>query len=490
MVSAVTTADRGVLAGPATHTGSAAARLTHRAAKIGLLGAGDAAMLSLSVSIAYLIWAAPALQQPASLYVELAPLLLIFAIGYARAGLYPGLGLGPVETLRRVSMVTTFGFLVLASFSFALKLSPTYSRATFAIAFALSLGLVPLGRAAIFHIARNWKWWAEPVVIVGTGRRAARVTADIVKANHLGYRPAAVIMCGGPPPPSDEFQGVPVAGGMEMVPALRASGICVAFLEVDHLEGTRLLDELQQSFRHVILIHEFDDLPVEGVQVRNLGTLVGIEYTNNLLRPVNQTAKRILDLVIGSLALVLLLPVIVAAGLLVLIVDGRPIFFQQSRSGLGGRTIRVPKVRTMRRDAERHLAEVLEADPAVRDEWETRYKLKEDPRLIPGVGGFFRRFSIDELPQLWSVITGDMSLVGPRPFPDYHIAKFSPAFRELRSRVRPGITGLWQVAVRSEGGIEEQEGYDTHYIRNWSVWFDLYVLSRTVVAVASGRGAC
>ena len=132
---------------------------------------------------------------------------------------------------------------------------------------------------------------------------------------------------------------------------------------------------------------------------------------------------------------------------------------------------------------------MLDSNPAARDEWESRYKLREDPRLIPGIGRFFRRFSIDELPQLWSVIVGDMSLVGPRPFPAYHLEKFTPGFQELRQRVRPGITGLWQVTVRSDGGIEEQEGFDTYYIRNSSVWFDFYVLSRTIVAVASGRGA-
>jgi len=96
---------------------------------------------------------------------------------------------------------------------------------------------------------------------------------------------------------------------------------------------------------------------------------------------------------------------------------------------------------------------------------------------------------VDELPQLWTVVQGRMSLVGPRPFPDYHLTQFPPAFLELRRRVRPGITGLWQITVRSEGGIEKQQAYDTYYIRNWSVWLDLYVLSRTLAAVASGRGA-
>jgi lipopolysaccharide/colanic/teichoic acid biosynthesis glycosyltransferase len=125
----------------------------------------------------------------------------------------------------------------------------------------------------------------------------------------------------------------------------------------------------------------------------------------------------------------------------------------------------------------------------MREEWQTRYKLRDDPRLIPVVGRLFRRFSIDELPQLWTVLKGEMSLVGPRPFPDYHLREFPPAFVELRQRVRPGITGLWQIAVRSDGGTSEQEAYDSYYIRNWSVWMDLYILSRTLAAVVSGRGA-
>jgi lipopolysaccharide/colanic/teichoic acid biosynthesis glycosyltransferase len=171
------------------------------------------------------------------------------------------------------------------------------------------------------------------------------------------------------------------------------------------------------------------------------------------------------------------------------VLDGRPVFFVQDRAGLGGRRIRVPKIRTMRQGADRELEDYLSSNPGAWAEWHLRQKLSSDPRLIPYLGRFFRRFSIDELPQFWNVLTGEMSLVGPRPFPDYHLAKFSPGFRELRQRARPGITGLWQVTIRSDGGIKEQEAFDSYYIRNWSVWFDLYILGRTIAAVASGRGA-
>ena len=129
------------------------------------------------------------------------------------------------------------------------------------------------------------------------------------------------------------------------------------------------------------------------------------------------------------------------------------------------------------------------ANPALRDEWRTSYKLRGDPRLIPGVGRLFRRFSVDELPQLWAVIAGEMSLVGPRPFPDYHLEKFTPAFLELRQRVRLESLACGRSPCAATAAPSEQEAFDTYYIRNWSVWFDLYILGRTIAAVASGRGA-
>jgi lipopolysaccharide/colanic/teichoic acid biosynthesis glycosyltransferase len=249
------------------------------------------------------------------------------------------------------------------------------------------------------------------------------------------------------------------------------------------------VDRLQQDFRHVVLIREYDDLPVEGLQIRTLGSLVGIEYTNNLLLHGNRLLKRVLDVFLALVGLVAAAPVIVCAAALVRLLDGRPAFFVQDRAGLNGRRIAVPKIRTMRREAEKGLEEHLAANPDLREEWEAHYKLKSDPRLIPIIGRFFRRFSVDELPQLWTVLRGDMSVVGPRPFPDYHMRHFSAEFLGLRRRVRPGITGLWQVTVRSAGGTAEQESYDSYYIRNWSAWLDLYILSRTIAAVVSGRGA-
>jgi len=459
-----------------------------RLGRILVLAIGDLFALFVATLTAYLLWALPVLEQPLSIYVNLVPLTALFAFGYAFAGLYPGFGLGPVETFRRLSYVTAFGFLVLAAFSFVFKLPPVYSRVTFTIALTLSLMVVPMVRAAIAHVVSKWAWWGEPVVVIGTGERASSAIRSIQQAPHLGYRPAAALSFMRHQNRS-HLEGIPIVGGLERAADLASQGLRIALLEVDNLEGHALLDQLQQQFRHVVLLRQYDDLPVEGLQVRNFGSLVGVEYTNNLLVKGNQIIKGILDVVLGFFALVLAAPVIALGVAAVKLVDGGPMFFFQDRAGRNGRRIAVPKIRTMRMDAEKRLEEHLTSNPALRAEWETRYKLQNDPRLIPGIGKFFRRFSIDELPQLWSVMMGEMSLVGPRPFPDYHIKMFSPEFQKLRQRVRPGISGLWQVTVRSNGDVREQEAYDSYYIRNWSVWLDLYVLGRTVASVLSGRGA-
>ncbi len=455
-----------------------------------LLLGSDLAGLFLAGTVAYLLWALPVREQSAELYLGLAPLLVLFGLGYTQAGLYPGFGLGPVEVLRRLSLVTATGFLVLASISFAFKLPYLYSRMTFGLALILSLVLVPILRFSLLRWAAHWSWWQEPVVLVGDPEEAEK-TLDALTGSAtaiIGYRPEGLLVPGSAAGSPRTSGPLPILGGLDAAEDLARRGVRAAIL-MGAVPPERTLDHLQTVFQRVVLLRGYGELPVEGLQVRNLGGVLGVEVTNHLLRPHNRMLKRGLDLAVGGLSFLLALPILGLAALAVKLVDRGSAFFVQERAGLGGETIQVPKIRTMYVDAEERLQVHLEADPAKAREWRDQMKLQDDPRVLPGVGSFLRRFSLDELPQLWSVLKGEMSLVGPRPFPVYHLDRFTPEFLELRHRVRPGLTGLWQVTSRSDGGLHEQEAQDTYYIRNWSLWLDLYVLGRTLEAVVSGRGA-
>jgi Undecaprenyl-phosphate galactose phosphotransferase WbaP len=461
-----------------------------RGARIGILLLSDLLALVTAASLSYLLWARSVLHQPPELYTALLPLLCLFPLGYAGMGLYPGFGVGAVETLRRLSYCTSFAFLVLAGASFALKLPSHYSRMTFVIAWGMSLVLVPLWRFLTLSIARRWDWWGEPTVLIGHGSWVRWAIRALENALSLGYRPVGVLS---PDHHASEafVEDIPIFGDTALAPYLAKRGVRVALVEVGErgINGATL-SHFQQYFRHVVVIREVQDLPVERVRVCNLGGILGIEFTNDLLHWRNRCIKRLMDLALGTLFFAMAWPLIVFGGGLIKLLSRGPFLYCQIREGMGGHPIKVWKLRTMYQDAEQRLESFLATDPVLRREWEQRFKLAHDPRIIPVVGTILRRLSIDELPQLWSVIKGEMSLIGPRPFPEYHLRQFSTEFRELRCQVRPGLTGLWQVMVRSDGGIDVQQAYDTYYIRNWSTWMDLWILFRTIRAVLLSKGAC
>ncbi len=199
--------------------------------------------------------------------------------------------------------------------------------------------------------------------------------------------------------------------------------------------------------------------------------------------------KRMMDLIIGIPCLMVGLPIILMAALVIRCVSRGPAFFIQERVGLDGKSIFIWKLRTMYLDAQERLEAHLESDPQAREEWFRHFKLRNDPRILPWTGKFLRSTSLDELPQIWNVLRGDMSLVGPRPLPRYHLQACSPEFMELRHSVPPGLTGMWQIQVRSEGDLTALQEWDTHYITNWSLRMDLGLLLKTIpVALLQRRG--
>ena len=456
------------------------------AIRVGSLVFSDLSALTMAASIGY-FYAHGVLNQRLSDYLPLLPLLALFPAIYAAAELYPGFGLGAVETLRRLVHCTNASFIAVVVCIFVFKADARYSRMTLGIAWLAALVSVPLLRFLTLSIVRQLRWSGEPVIIFGRLQDVARVIHALRHAFSLGYKVAGAVSCDQPTAIS-VVEDIPVLGGMEVLGHLRHFAVRTVLLwdGVDH-PGT--LDILHRHFRNVVLIREDHTLPIEHIRLRNLGGVLGIEFKNGLLGRRNAVMKRVIDIVLGTLMLIVALPIIALFAAIVQMVSPGSIFFFQEREGLHGSRFRVWKLRTMCPDAERKLAECLANDPELNRQWHRNVKLLHDPRIVPLVGNFMRRFSIDELPQLWNVVNGTMSLVGPRPFPEYHLSRFRPDFRKLRTAVRPGVTGMWQVMVRSDGGLKEQERYDTYYIRNWSLWLDIYLLVRTVFAVLASSGA-
>ncbi|MGD1018018.1 MAG: undecaprenyl-phosphate galactose phosphotransferase WbaP [Verrucomicrobiia bacterium] len=432
-----------------------------------------------------------------SLYLRLWPGLFLWVLAFGMEGLYRGAGLTarifltPVEELRRTTVGTTWAFMTVVVGIYVLTERLVLSRLIVFVAWPVALILVPCGRALVRNLCAQRPWWGSSVAIFGSGQTARRVVDILLHQPELGLKPVGILT--DTPGDETEIDGVPILGGLDHARQLgRSRGIPYCIVALDEGSNKRMFDihqEYGDCFPHMMVIPDLAGLASLWIVARDVGGILGLEIRHNLLIASNRWVKRTLDLAIAIPLIILLSPLLlVLMAWIRLVSPGNPVYGQE-REGLEGRQIRIWKLRTMYIDADQRLEKLLERDPEARSEWQRYFKLKNDPRILPIVGWFLRKFSLDELPQLWNVIVGQMSMVGPRPFPNYHLQAFDEKFRILRHRVLPGVTGLWQVTARSEGDLEVQQRLDTYYIRNWSVWLDLYLMARTFSVVVRGRGA-
>jgi lipopolysaccharide/colanic/teichoic acid biosynthesis glycosyltransferase len=223
---------------------------------------------------------------------------------------------------------------------------------------------------------------------------------------------------------------------------------------------------------------------------RMIGYLLGPhphQIASYSLSGVARRLKRIVDLVCSGTAILLLSPVLIVISFLIKLDSPGPLFYRHRRLGRNMQYFRLLKFRTMYRDADERLRHLLDSDPEMKREFEATYKLKRDPR-VTRIGRFLRRFSIDELPQFFNVLTGEMSFVGPRPIVDGEV-KYYMSHSLLMFRVRPGATGLWQVSGRSDTSYDNRVKLDTQYVQEWTFWDDIKIILKTLPAVLSRRGA-
>lgn len=439
-----------------------------------------------------------------ALHLQLSLFLLVAPVFNYAHDLY-GHASPPVpEELRCLAIATSLSYLGIAIYFFLGRVDDMPSRLVYLLAWLFSLFTVPLLRGLTRCLFCKKSWWGVPTVLLGHPAQVCKLAATLRARPKMGFRPTAYATWDCDPDPDwrDFPEGLPE--GLRHLRGTKAiqsyvrrckrkkREVCALLaipMQASLEWRTEHINLTTRTFPQAVLLPE--EFAAEGmsfwVRPMEIGHMLGLKVRQNLLDPRRLALKRCMDFILCSLMAVCLLPVLVLIALAVRLESkGSPIFRQQ-RIGQGGRTIYVYKFRTMVLNAEEILARCLADDPTLQEEWDNEQKLRNDPR-ITRVGDILRRTSLDELPQIWNVLRGEMSLVGPRPIVDDEIVKYGDTFAAYM-RVRPGITGLWQVSGRSDLPYPERVRLDAWYISNWSTWLDLYIIARTVPVVFEKKGA-
>ncbi len=334
--------------------------------------------------------------------------------------------------------------------------------------------------------------WKERVLILGAGRAGRLVMDGLQRERHMGYEVIGFL-------DDDELKKGEVIGGKKVFGSVRhfprfvkELGIRTIIIAMPSLHPERLsaiTANVQNHAINTIVIPDLKGIALLNTELLHLfyEEIFLMNIRNNLKSALNRLIKRLFDIAAGIISMPLLLPIIGAIGLVIRLETPGPAIYTHDRIGKNGKTFRCYKFRTMHKDAEERLREILESNETAREEWDKKWKLKDDPR-VTRIGRFLRRTSLDELPQVFNVLKGEMSLVGPRPYLPRERAEIESDLGVICS-AKPGITGLWQVSGRSNTGYEYRMKLDTWYVMNWSLWLDIVILFKTLKVVVRMEGA-
>ena len=414
-------------------------------------------------------------------------LMSLFPLAYAGAGLYPGISVQPVKELRCATSTTSITYITLAITAILLRHSNAANMIALATCCSTLVVFIPLSRSRTRRALSARPWWGCPVVVFGASHTVSSVVTKLQEQKECGLKPVAIVS-------SDrgwgELHGIRVLdleNASEVLNNTRVQHAIVVAPGVLRQVITNLFGDLLSHFPYVSIVHDLEDICSLRVEARELGQMISIGLSEPLLLRGPQITKRFMDLVIAATLLTVCAPLILLLMLLIRLDSAGPTLYKQLRIGRGGRAFHVWKFRSMVMDSEQILRAHLECCESAAQEWTSNRKLTRDPR-ITRVGRLLRRSSLDELPQLWNVLKGEMSLVGPRPIVEEEIPAYGNQYASYK-RVAPGLTGLWQVSGRSMLSYRRRVELDGYYVRNWSPWLDLYLLFRTVSVVLRGEGA-
>lgn len=331
----------------------------------------------------------------------------------------------------------------------------------------------------------------KPVLVMGAGKTAALILHFFEDDTGLGYHFVGYLEDNVPDlSVASKYQYLGKFEDAEQV--IKETGVDSVMITAPGLSNVviqQLVYRLQPLVKKISYIPDMGSMPLASFDAESLidGHIVMFKVRNNLASWYNKVLKFTFDIVLTFIGTICISPILIGIALWIYHDSPGPIIFKHKRVGKDGKEFPCYKFRSMCVDAKEKLEELLKNNPAAREEWEKDFKLKDDPRVTRS-GAFLRKTSLDELPQIFNVLKGEMSLVGPRPIIKAEVPRYDKYIEDYYM-VRPGITGMWQTSGRSDVDYDERVQMDTWYVRNWNIWFDVVLLWRTFKVVVSKKGA-
>jgi undecaprenyl-phosphate galactose phosphotransferase len=415
------------------------------------------------------------------------PILYIFFIGYEK--LYAGRApfWKEVRQLWKAAFFATIASFAIVSIG---KLSAEVSRTVIVLSFFISMLVFPFFRLLSHRIIFLFPALRPKAIIIGAGSTAVRLIDSLAREKYMSYEIKGLF--------DDKIKKGTVIRGYKVLGRLdeinphvnKQTEVFIAIPKMPPQKIGLLVSHLQKKAARVSFVPDLFGIPIfeSDIEFFFHNRMIVMSVKNNLKSPFHRFMKRSFDIFASLILMIPLLPLIGILTLLIRFDSRGPVFFSQKRVGFGGKQFKCFKFRSMYMDAESRLKTLLKKDKETLKEWKLTRKLKNDPR-ITRIGRFLRKTSLDELPQIFNVLKGDMSLVGPRPVPRDELEEQYRDFAEYYLLVRPGITGLWQSSGRSDLGYDKRISLDVWYVTNWNLWLDIIILMKTPRVVFERKGA-
>ncbi len=387
----------------------------------------------------------------------------------------------PHKEVKKLFLGVSLVYLIILLFIFMMQISVSYSRIIIVFSWFASVIAVPVVRGILRRRLCRKPWWGTPVVFLQSREVVANVWNELEKHPERGLRPEECLDL--------SFDDDSWKFSIEQAQEKYCRPMFVwCRKDSNHFEQSAQFEEVSLLCKNILVVcANVKRIKKFWLSPRVLGRTTAFLVRQNLTDLRRLRLKRCMDVVLASLGIIALIPLFLYLIAWIRLGSSGPAFYRQKRIGQGGKHILVWKFRTMVQNADVVLQEYLEKNEDLRSEWKKNQKLRHDPRITKA-GRFLRKTSLDELPQLFNVLWGTMTLVGPRPIVDSEIERYGDVYLEYQE-VKPGITGLWQISGRNNTTYEERIWYDRYYVTNWSVWMDLWILMRTIPVALRGEGA-